>query len=135
MITLDTNVAIYAFGDDDTRRGAALATLAECSFVSVQVLNEFAHAMRRKHKLSFVEVIALLDELREVVRDVQPIDAEANRLALRIAERYRLSFYDALLLAVAMAAGAETIYSEDMQHGLVIDGRLRIANPFLQDAE
>ena len=50
--------------------------------------------------------------------------------ALRIAERYGYSIFDSCILASALEAGSDTLWSEDMQHGMVIDDRLRIANPF-----
>jgi predicted nucleic acid-binding protein len=50
---------------------------------------------------------------------------------LTIAERYNLSIYDAMIAASALTADCDTLWSEDMQHGMVIDGRLRIINPFL----
>jgi predicted nucleic acid-binding protein len=49
---------------------------------------------------------------------------------LRVAERYSYSMFDALIVASALEAGSDTLWSEDMQHGMLIDGRLRIANPF-----
>ena len=58
------------------------------------------------------------------------LSAEHNHDALRIADRYLLSFYDSLMLAVALDGGARIIHSEDMQHGLVIDDTLRIVDPF-----
>jgi predicted nucleic acid-binding protein len=47
-----------------------------------------------------------------------------------IAERYGLSIYDAMIAAAAMEAGCDTLWSEDMQHGLVLEEGLRIVNPF-----
>jgi len=48
----------------------------------------------------------------------------------KIAEGYGFSIYDALVVAAAMQAGCGTLYSEDFQDGQVIDGKLRISNPF-----
>jgi predicted nucleic acid-binding protein len=49
---------------------------------------------------------------------------------LTLAERYNLSVYDAMIAASALAAECDTLWSEDMQHGMRIDGRLRIIDPF-----
>lgn len=49
---------------------------------------------------------------------------------LEIAERWRFSFYDALIVAAALSAGCKTLYSEDLQHDQRLDG-LRVVNPFL----
>jgi predicted nucleic acid-binding protein len=55
---------------------------------------------------------------------------ETHRAALRICERYGYSVYDGLILASALEGGCKKLYSEDLQHGQVIEG-LRIENPFL----
>jgi predicted nucleic acid-binding protein len=49
---------------------------------------------------------------------------------LVLAERHYLSTWDAMIVASALHADCETLWSEDMQDGMVVDGRLRIANPF-----
>jgi predicted nucleic acid-binding protein len=127
--TVDTNVAVYALAlGEKADRAAAL--LRQSDFLSIQVLNEYANVGLRKRRDSWRVVADDLAALRDVVPHILPIDDEANRAATRIGERYRLSFYDALMLAVALAGGARTIFSEDMQHGLVIDGTLRIVDPF-----
>jgi predicted nucleic acid-binding protein len=51
--------------------------------------------------------------------------------ALDIRERYGFSWYDNLIVAVALEAGCDTLYSEDMQNNQEINGRLRIVNPFV----
>ncbi|HXQ66464.1 MAG TPA: VapC toxin family PIN domain ribonuclease, partial [Alphaproteobacteria bacterium] len=49
---------------------------------------------------------------------------------LSLAQRYGLSTYDAMIAASALLADADILWSEDMQDGMVLDGRLRIVNPF-----
>jgi predicted nucleic acid-binding protein len=51
--------------------------------------------------------------------------------AFRIAERYGFSFYDSLIISAALESGCNTLYSEDMQHGQLIENRLKIVNPFV----
>lgn len=127
--TVDTNIAVYALSTDD-KADHASAALRGSAFLSVQVLNEFANVGRRKRRETWDVIAADLADLREAVPRIIPTDDGANRAALAIAERYRLAFFDALMLAVALAGGARTFYSEDMQDGLVIDGTLRIVDPF-----
>jgi predicted nucleic acid-binding protein len=55
---------------------------------------------------------------------------ETHDLGKLIAERYKLSVYDAMIVAAALLGGCDTLYSEDMQDGLLIDNQLRICNPF-----
>ncbi len=48
-----------------------------------------------------------------------------------MAQRHNFSTHDAMILAAALEAGCATLWSEDMQHGMGVDGRLTIRNPFL----
>ncbi len=51
--------------------------------------------------------------------------------AIALGERYQLSHWDSLIVAAALRANCDTLYSEDMQHGQLIDGRLTVINPFI----
>jgi predicted nucleic acid-binding protein len=61
---------------------------------------------------------------------VHPVTFDVHKTGLRLAERYGLSTYDAMIVASALHAGSDTLWSEDMQHGMVLDEGLRIINPF-----
>lgn len=132
VVTLDTNIAVYAL-TFDPKHARAQEVLRQSDFLSVQVLNEYANAARRKLGRDWDTTIADLTDLREATAFVRPVTDEANMDATRIAQRYQINFYDALIVAVALAGGADILYSEDMQHGMVIDGSLTIINPFAQD--
>ncbi len=134
MVTADTNVAFYALTDGE-KGSRAEEILASADFVSVQLLNEYAFACRRKLKRPWREIARDVELLRTWVGEIKPIDVTSSHDALRLAERYQLSFFDALMLAVALANGATVFYSEDMQHDLMIDGVLRVVDPFRVDAE
>lgn len=96
--------------------------------ISVQILNEFAHVARRKLKFSVGETRSFLNDLT-VPLSVVPVTIETHRLGLEIAERTQLGIYDSMIIAAAQLAGCTTLYSEDMQHGQVID-KLQIVNPY-----
>ena len=132
-VTLDTNIAIYAFGDEGLKSTIAVDILAAADFASVQLLNEFANVMSRKHGRAWHEVAAKVEDIRLAVGSILPLDVASNAEALRIAARYQLNFYDALMLAVALSGGARTFYSEDMQHDMIVDDTLRIVDPFHPD--
>lgn len=127
--SLDTNIVVYAF-QEGPKEQVARAVLAEAPFASVQLLNEYAHVVSRKYDRDWRTIEEDVLAIRALLARVDPITADHNRDALRIAARYRLAFYDALMLAVALSGGARTFYSEDMQHDLVIDDALRIVDPF-----
>ena len=61
---------------------------------------------------------------------VHPVTIETHETGLVLAERYNFSTYDAMIVASALHAGCDTLWSADMQHGMVLDKALRIANPF-----
>ena len=127
---LDSNVLIYAFTNDPRAAKAQTLLAADCA-TSVQGLNEFANVARRKLNMNWTEVKQTLASLRELLRAVYPIDLATHDLALTVAERHRYSLFDALMIASALQAGSTILYSEDMQHGMSINGRLQIVNPFI----
>lgn len=131
VVTLDTNIAIYAM-TENAKLVVAESALSNCEFLSVQVLNEYANATMRKRLRTATEIRDDLSVLVGVASFIAPILVNDHHDAIRIADRYQISFYDALLIAVALANGATTLYSEDMHHGLVVDAKLTIIDPFLE---
>jgi len=126
---LDTNILIYAFRKDDNRSRAAEELLAAGGATSVQVLNEFVAVARRKLDKSWKEIRRALDIVRVFCPKPVPLSIEIHERGLQIAERYGYSIFDALVIAAAIHSGADTLYSEDMRGGQVIEG-LTISNPF-----
>jgi predicted nucleic acid-binding protein len=61
---------------------------------------------------------------------VEPLSEATHDLGRQIAERYRLSVYDAMIVAAAVLAGVRVLYTEDLQDGLRVNDRLAIRNPF-----
>lgn len=129
-IFLDTNVLIYVLSTDPQKAERALSLMQDGGMISVQVLNETANVGRRKLKMSWEEINELLELIR-VVCPVEPLTLETHDTGRRIAERYGLSVYDAMIVASALLTGCDTLYSEDMQDGLLVDQQLHICNPFL----
>jgi len=125
---LDTNVLVYAF-TTDPRAGTAQALLGRGCVTSVQALNELTNVARRKLGMSWREVREALAAIRTLCRSTLPVDIETHADALRIAERYGYTIFDALMIAAATRADCTVLYSEDMQHGMAIGG-LRIVDPF-----
>jgi predicted nucleic acid-binding protein len=130
---LDTNVVVYAF-TSDPRAARAQQLLAQGPVIGVQVLNEFANVARRKLGMSWPELRDALAAIRAVAGTISPLDIDTHSAALDLAERHRYTFFDALIIAAALRTGCQTLWSEDMQHGMVINSRLRIANPFLVES-
>ncbi|GAO35329.1 pilus assembly protein [Sulfuricella sp. T08] len=125
----DTNVVLYLLSADQAKADRAEELLAEGGIISVQVLNEFAAVASRKLGMSWPEIREVLDQVR-AVSSVEPLLVETHERSLLVAERYGISLYDSLIVAAALLAGCSTLYSEDMQHGQIIEGQLTICNPF-----
>lgn len=126
---LDTNVLLYALSADARKADRAEELLAAGGVVSVQVLNEFASVAHRKLAMEWQEIKDVLGVTREVC-DVVPITLETHDDALALAARYGFSLYDALIVAAALAAGVEMLYTEDLQDGQRLEDRLVVINPF-----
>jgi predicted nucleic acid-binding protein len=125
----DTNVLVYLASGDPVKAGQAEKVIGEGGAISVQVLNELANVARRKMQLSWIDTRAFLSMIRGLLR-IDAITIEIHESGLALAERYGLSTYDAMIAASALHAGCDTLWSEDMQDGLVIGRMLRIVNPF-----
>ena len=128
----DTSVLLYLLSSDSEKADRVEALLAESGTISVQVLNEFTALASRKLKMPLVEIREVLETVRDICR-TEPLTIEDHDRACEIMERYKFSFYDSVIVASALHAGCKILYSEDLQHGQVIDEQLRITNPFAGD--
>lgn len=133
---LDTNIFIYSLGGTPAakaERAAELvreATASGNGIISYQVVQEFFNVAFRRFtpRMTLAEAehyLATVFRPMLAVHSSQALLAEA----LRLYERYRLSWYDSLIVAAALEAQCRVLYSEDMRHGQAF-GDLRIENPF-----
>lgn len=127
----DTNVLVYVVGERDRRTETAEALLAAGGVISVQVLNELANVARRKLAMSWEEIDDALAAIRTLCPSPLPLTAGLHDAARRIAAKYGYSIYDGLIAAAALEAECDTLYSEDMQDGQMLEERVTIRNPFV----
>jgi predicted nucleic acid-binding protein len=127
---LDTNVLLYATIQSDPRSDAARALLVRRGIISVQVLNEFANVASRKLRRPWSEITRALAAIRALCPPPLSLTLAIHEAGIAIADRTRYQLYDALIIAAALEAGCVTLFSEDLNDGQVIDGRLTIRNPF-----
>lgn len=125
---IDSNVLLYAVSDHP-HAATAWRAVGAGHAISVQVLNEFASVARRKLGRTPAEIRGVTQRLRSVL-DIVPITLQMHDEAIDLHERYRYAFYDSLIIAAALQAGCTRLMSEDLQSGQLIEGRLRIENPF-----
>ena len=126
---LDSNIVLYLASEDLLKADRAQELVAEGGTISVQVLNEIANISRRKMGLSWAETRNFLLMIRGLLK-VEPITIEIHDVGISLAERYQLSVYDSMIVSAALSAECDTLLSEDLQDGLLINGRLRLLNPF-----
>ncbi len=132
---IDTNVLIY-WVDDSARADTVEQLLAGESVISVQVLNEFANVLRKKRAMPLADIRFLSNTLINSC-EVYDLSVRTHQSALALMGRYRLSLYDANIVAAAGLSNCAVLYSEDMQDGLNIKlpepggaSALSIRNPF-----
>ena len=130
-IFLDTNVLIYSYTDSEpVKQALALASIGTTeAWISTQVLVEFVNVSQRKLKASWLAIQLSLVELENNYR-VHTNSAATITRATRLAQRYGFSWFDALIVAAALDCGCQTLYSEDLQDGQLVEGSLRVVNPF-----
>lgn len=135
---IDTNIWLYAFisSQDESKSKIAqnlLRTHHDKLVISTQIINEVCVNLLRKAKM---EESALQQLIHSFYGQYEVIKLEKDILvsASVLRQRNSLSYWDSVVVAAAMKAGASTLYSEDMQHGQVIDSKLTIVNPFQTEA-
>lgn len=137
-VFMDTNVLLYAYDLREKRKHPiALAVFRELVasdllVVSTQVLGEFyVNAVRAPRGES---AMTTHDAAERVVSRLAEGDCYTTTpsdclQAIRLADKHRLSFWDALIVVAASRAGASRLLSEDLTHGQILEG-VRVENPF-----
>jgi len=132
-VFFDTNVLVYAAvgrGEEQHKRKRALELIESENFgTSAQVLQEFFVTVVKKgaQPLPASEALEWIEQWVEF--PCQPIDHQLVRIAIEISQRYRISYWDATILAAAEALGARIVYSEDLNNGQSY-GQVKVVNPF-----
>lgn len=127
---LDTNIVLYAIGQDESKKAVARQLISSSPMVSAQVINECVNVCLKKFKFDKNQAYAFADTVMNKV-NVLPIDEAVIRKSAELAMTHQLSNWDALIVAAALLADIETLYSEDMQHGQLFEKSLKVVNPFL----
>lgn len=128
-VFVDTNIVVYAFSGDAARAERAEAILESQPTISVQVVNEFLSVCRVKLGLDIATRHRLAGELL-VGCNVVALDLRVVVKAMEIETQANISYWDALIVAAALLSGCDTLYTEDLQHLQVFDGKLTVVNPY-----
>ncbi len=126
----DTNVLLYLMSDDAHKKSVAKMLLANNTLISTQVLNELSNVCLKKLK---IQPELLINALNTIERHVTLVNFSSVTIhyAIQLKQRYQLQYYDSLIIATALENNCDILYSEDMQHGMLIDNRMKVNNPFL----
>jgi predicted nucleic acid-binding protein len=133
-VFIDTNIAIYADDAAYPDKQAIAAKLIASAYqqgdavISTQVLQEYYYAA--VHKLRLDAAFAA-ERLRFFSRfEVVTVTPQLVLAATDLHRLMSVSFWDALILQAAISSGCHTLYSEDMNHGEIVNG-VKIVNPFI----
>jgi predicted nucleic acid-binding protein len=133
---LDTNIFVYANDKHEPRKlRIALDLIREATVhgdgvISYQVMHEFFNVVLKKTSNKMLPEDAQRF-LENVFRPLQTVPSSLAMVseAIRIQERYCLSWHDSLIVSAAQQAGCDILYSEDLQHGQQFGG-VTVQDPF-----
>lgn len=131
-VFLDSNVLVYAHTDiDDFKQSRAQQLITQnSSYISSQVIQELANTLSRKFKHPWKDVEKVL--ANSIKNNNLFINNEKTILeACGLADRYKFSFYDSLILSAALECECDLLFSEDLNNGQLIENKLKIVNPFV----
>ncbi len=139
LFFLDTNILIYAVDSSEREKSAQADSLVELALlsgrglISTQVVQEFLNVMQRK----FVRPMTVPDSRDYLQRVLLPLCQHFPTVsfydhALSVQQQTGYSFYDSLIVTAALNLGCHYLYTEDMQHGRIVDD-LTIINPFIDE--
>lgn len=130
-IALDSNILIYNHSlEFESKKYIAMNFFNENPVVSSQVISEYISVIKRNLKISKLEIMQLCSLWLEKCI-VQPVVISTIKLAENLITKYNFQVFDSIIVAAALEADCEIIYSEDMHNGLIIENSLKIVNPFI----
>ena len=126
----DSNILIYLLGGNG-KKSVAEKIVSMQPIISTQVINENINVSGKKLKISLPDIEKHIEELIKTCT-VKNITLKTIESAIIILKKYHYHYYDCLIIASALENKCSTLYSEDMQHGQVIENKLTIINPFVK---
>ncbi len=137
----DTNILVYSFDDNNKQKQTIANDLIYQAIrqnngcISFQVIQEFLNVSLTKFKVKFKrnDYEKYFNKVLEPLCEIHS-SFMLYKDALLIKDRWKYSFYDSLIIAAALKANCTILYSEDLQHGQIIDD-LKIVNPFLTNSK
>ena len=131
-VFIDSNIILYLYSEDEIiKQDKAQEILAVHinHLISTQVINEVSNILFKKFNLSAAEVENVILEIDKYIRIVD-YSLKTQIKAVKLKDKYRFQYYDALIMATALEQGCSILFTEDMQNGQIIENSLKIVNPF-----
>ena len=128
-VFIDSNIILYLFDINETKRTIAQKLIAAKPSLNAQVLVEVGNVCKRKFSFSKTQVTLLWQDLLNDC-SCSEINEYIIKDAIRLISKYDFQLFDAIIVAGALNANCSILYSEDMQHLTVVDNTLTIINPF-----
>lgn len=127
----DTNILLYSLDESfPDKQAVAERLLGRGPVISSQNLSEFINVLTKRWKYSKQKAMQATNSLLATCRYV-PTERGTIQHAFDLVRRYDFQLFDSLIVAAALEAGCSKLFTEDMQHGLLVENRLLILNPFL----
>ena len=137
QIFLDTNLWVYLYTKDPAKKSTVVARLianqGQTLIVSTQILGELYNVLTRKKLFTKPETAAIIRQIT-LTFPVRAIDTAKVLMALEISDRYGFSYWDSLVVATALLEDCRILYSEDMHHEQMVEGKTQIINPLLENS-
>jgi len=131
-VFIDTNILIYYFSQDAIKSLGAQKIITSTDWrlvTSTQVLSEFLNIISKKFTNDLKTITSHLDDIKSSFLIIG-FDENDLEKALSIQKRYKIAYYDSLIIITALKTNCTILYSEDMHHGLTIEKKLKVVNPF-----
>lgn len=131
LFFVDSNILLYSLDESDKRKQLISEKLLDANpCICSQNISEFVNVITRRWKYSKADTALVLSAILKVCKLIHT-PKHTLQHAIKLIDQYDFQIFDAIIVASALEAGCTTLYTEDMQHGLVVDKQLTINNPFL----
>ena len=132
-IFIDSNVLVYLVDKDISKKEIVISLTTTKCLISTQVVAENMNVCLKKLNLPYSESVKHANKLLDkyIIKLIHP---STFKIAFHVLEKYKFSFWDSMIIASALENDCGILYSEDLQHNQLIEGKLRIINPFSEKA-
>ena len=132
-VFLDTNILVYLYSESEVDKRETTCNILDNHYCvsSLQAFNEASNVWFKRYGWDSTKIHEHLDNAELVCDEILTISRNTINHALALKDRYGYSYYDCLMLASALESNCTAIMTEDMSNGQIIDGQLKIVNPFV----